>query len=299
MDTRAAIADLRRDYVECGGDRPILALAIRWLEANAPEPAPPVLVHGDFRIGNLMVASTGLAAVLDWEQAHIGDAHEDLAYGCMTVWRFGHIDRPAFGLGALDAFFALYEAASGTKVDPVRFRFWLVFRTLWWALGCLRMGKLWRTRADRSLERPVIARRASENELDLLLLLEEDAPQAERDRPLPPSVPQSPARIGEPDAGELLTAVSEWLETDLKPRSQGRDKFLVAVAMNALGVAGRELRHKVRAEAPDLAADLLDGRADLATPELLARLRRSAIDKLAIDVPKYAALARARALWNA
>src|SRR3546814_9490874 len=63
----------------------------------------PVLVHGDYRMGNIMVdmaegQAGGLAAVLDWELAHLGDGHEDLAFGCMTVWRFGRLDRPAFGV---------------------------------------------------------------------------------------------------------------------------------------------------------------------------------------------------------
>jgi hypothetical protein len=40
------------------------------------------------------------------------------------------------------------------------------------------------------------------------------------------------------------------------------------------------------------------GRADLATPGLLARLRRMALDKLAADMPKYPALAQARAQWE-
>ncbi|MBV9995736.1 MAG: phosphotransferase family protein [Caulobacteraceae bacterium] len=298
MDTAEALAGLKARFAAYGGDRPILALAIRWLEDNLPAPAPPALVHGDLRMGNLIVAPEGLAAVLDWELAHIGDAHEDLAFGCMTVWRFGHIERPAFGLGSLEDFFAAYEAESGTTVDPVRFRFWLIYRTLWWALGCLQMGDHWRSRADRSLERVVIARRASENELDLLLLLEEAAPAAERERPLPPPAPAAPERIGEPDARELLAAVAEWLESDVKARSAGREKFLAAVAINALGIAGRELGGGARAEDADLARDLLGGRLGLASPGVLARLRRMAIDKLAADVPKYAALARARLLWN-
>jgi hypothetical protein len=184
------------------------------------------------------------------------------------------------------------------RVDPVRFRFWLVYRTLWWALGCLQMGDLWRRHADRSLERVVIARRTSENELDLLMLLEAEAPQAERDRPLPPSGPAASPRAGEPNAEEMLTAVAEWLEADVKPRSHGREKFLVAVAMNALGMVRRELRRPVQAEDRALAEDFLAGRADLSTPGLLARLRRAALDKLANDVPKYAALEKAKTLWG-
>ena len=71
------------------GDRPVIALAIKWCEDHLPAPADPVLVHGDYRMGNIMVDADGLATVLDWELAHLGDAHEDLAFGCMTVWRCG------------------------------------------------------------------------------------------------------------------------------------------------------------------------------------------------------------------
>ncbi|WP_260581005.1 phosphotransferase family protein [Sphingopyxis sp. PET50] len=89
MDTAAALAELKSRFLSYGGDRPAIALAIRWCEDHLPDPAPSVLVHGDYRMGNIMVDGDGLAVVLDWELAHRGDAHEDLAFGCMTVWRFG------------------------------------------------------------------------------------------------------------------------------------------------------------------------------------------------------------------
>ncbi|MDO9367179.1 MAG: phosphotransferase family protein, partial [Sphingopyxis sp.] len=187
MDTAAALGELKARFLSYGGDRPVIALAIRWCEDHVPPPADPVLVHGDYRMGNVMVDADGLAAVLDWELAHRGDPHEDLAFGCMTVWRFGRIDNPAFGVGSLDAYFAAYEAAGGGRVDPTRFRFWLVYRTLWWALGCLQMGAAWRSGADPTVERVVVGRRTAEQELDLLLLLEDEAPQAERGRVLPAS----------------------------------------------------------------------------------------------------------------
>ena len=170
FENHAALAALRERYLAYGGDRPILSLALRWLEANVPAPVPPRLVHGDFRMGNLLVDRGVLTGVLDWELAHVGDPHEDLAYGCMTVWRFARPDRPAFGLAPVESLARAYEAAGGEAFDPVRFRFWLVYRTFWWALGCIQMGNTWRTHLDRSLERVVVARRTSEQELDLLLL---------------------------------------------------------------------------------------------------------------------------------
>ena len=298
MDTKAALGELKARFLAYGGDRPILALAIRWLEDHLPAPVAPVLVHGDFRMGNLMVDRDGLAAVLDWEIAHFGDAHEDLAYGCMTVWRFGHIDKPAFGAGDLESYFAAYEAESGTKVDPARFRFWLMYRTFWWALGCMQMADIWRSGADRSLERAVIGRRTSENELDLLMLLEEDAPETQR-MPLTLDPDPEVRRMGEPSTVEMLEAISEWIATDIKPNAEGHDKFKVAVALNALGMLTREAANPVTVHDKALADDLLEGRLTLATPGVLNRLRKVALAKLGNDVPKYAALKKAQAMWKA
>ncbi len=297
LDTAAAVEDLATRFQGYGGDRPILALAIKWCRDNVPEPTTPVLVHGDFRMGNVMVDASGLAAVLDWELAHWGDAHEDLAYGCMTVWRFGHIDKPAFGVADLETYFAAYEAESGTTVDRGRFRFWLIYRTLWWALGCLQMGNFWRLGLDKSLERAVIGRRTSENELDLLLLLEEDAPETQR-LPIRLDPPPPARRQGEPSTVEMLEAIRDWVETDVKPGREGRSKFMAAVAMNALGMLIREAENPIVVYDKALCDDILAGRKTLSSPGLLAALRKAALTKLSNDVPKYAALKLADERWR-
>lgn len=298
MDTAAALAELKARFLSYGGDRPAIALAVKWCEDHLPEPADPVLVHGDYRMGNVMVDADGLAAVLDWELAHLGDAHEDLAFGCMTVWRFGMLDKPAFGVGSLDDYFAAYEAAGGRPVDRDRFKYWLVYRTLWWALGCLQMGQAWRSGADTTVERVVVGRRTAEQELDIIRLLEDGAPAAERAAPLPPSPAAAGAPVGEPTTQEMVRAVRDWLGEAIKPQAEGHGKFQVAVAMNALGIVMRDLGAGIRAEDKALAGDILAGRATLAEPGLLARLRRAALDKCAVDSPKYAALAAARTAWN-
>lgn len=298
MNTATALGELKARFMAYGGDRPIIALAIKWCEDHLPEPAPLALVHGDFRMGNLMVDGHGLAAVLDWELAHWGDAHEDLAWGCVNAWRFGHIEKTAFGCAEADQLFEAYELESGTKVDRIRFRFWLIYRTLWWALGCLQMGEIWRAGLDKSLERAVIGRRTSENECDLLMLLEEDAPETQR-LPIRLDPPAPVRRMGEPSTLEMLEAVAGWIETDIKPKSQGRDKFMAAVALNAIGMMRREQENPVAVHDKTLAHDLLSGHKTLATPGLLARLRKMALGKLANDVPKYSALKKAREIWEA
>lgn len=299
LDIASELAEYKSRFLEYGGDRPIIALAIKWCEEHLPDPAAPVLVHGDYRMGNIMVDEHGLAGVLDWELSHLGDPHDDLAYGCMTVWRFGQLDRPAFGVGTLDDYFAAYRDAGGAAVDPQRFHFWLVFRTLWWALGCLQMGEAWRSGADPTVERVVIGRRTAEQELDLIMLLETGAPEEERSRPLPPSPTTAPEPKGEPSKQEIVQAVRDWLGEKIKPDASGHAKFEVAVAMNALGIVMRDLGANVSAEDARRASDIMDGAVTLADPGVLAQLRRDAIDKCTVDSPKYAALARARSQWSA
>jgi len=270
-------------------------LGLKWLEDNCPPPVEPVLNHGDYRMGNLLVEGSALTGVLDWELAHFGDPHEDLAFGCMAVWRFARYDRPALGLGSIADYLAAYEVEAGVRLDPARFRFWTIYRTVWWALGCLKMAAQWRSGADRMLERVVISRRTSEQELDLLLLLEEDAPEAER--AFRNRVPRSWTVPGDASAGELAQAVSEWLVT-IKDRLGGHDRFQLAVARNALGIIARDDSIRPlwpRQEA--LACDILSGKQHLATSGLLYDLRQRAFEKCLVDAPKYPALAEAEQRW--
>jgi aminoglycoside phosphotransferase (APT) family kinase protein len=297
MDYRAAIADLKQQFIDAGGDRPIIALGLKWLEDNSPPQVEPVLNHGDYRMGNLLAEGSRLTGVLDWEIAHFGDPHEDLAFGCMAVWRFARYDHPALGLGSLEDYFAAYEAESGTRVDPARFRFWTIYRTVWWALGCLKMAAQWRSGADRMLERVVISRRTSEQELDLLLLLEEDAPEDAKGRTLrdPTLIPFT---AGEASEGELATAISEWLAT-IKDRLEGHDRFQLAVARNALGVIARADQNVTWHSLPDECADILAGTFDPLTDAFFwSEMRRYVLTKVSNDSPKYPALAHARKKWT-
>ena len=151
--------------------RPMFELAFQWLRKNRPaEIAHPVLVHGDFRNGNLMVDAHGLAGVLDWELAHLGDPMEDLGWLCVNSWRFGCSELPVGGFGTRDDLFAGYAAAGG-QVDVERVRYWEVLGTLKWGIVCETMLNAWLTGQEREVEKAVIGRRASESEIDLLALL--------------------------------------------------------------------------------------------------------------------------------
>ncbi|WP_345719887.1 phosphotransferase [Qipengyuania sphaerica] len=292
LDYREGVEKLREQFEEAGGDRPIIALGLRWLLDNLPEPVEPVLNHGDFRLGNLLVEDSQLTGVLDWELAHFGDWHEDLAFGCMPVWRFGAYDMPALGLGLLEEYLTAYEAAGGRPVDPVRFRFWTIYRIVWWALGCLKMASYWRKGEDRMLERVVISRRTSEQECDLMLFLDEaDSLFGKRTE-----IRDATDRHGEADVAEIAEAISEWLAT-VKHRMEGHDKFQLAVARNALGIIARDHRSDRGGADRELAQAILSGRQPIDDPLLGARLRRAAMAKLETDSPKYPSLAVARRKW--
>ena len=108
---------------------PIVALAERWMRENLPAVGDLVLVHGDYRTGNyLFDEPTGrITAILDWELAHIGDFHEDLAWALQHI--FGSVEdgmHLASGLYPRHDMIARYEAASGRIVDLETLRFYEV-----------------------------------------------------------------------------------------------------------------------------------------------------------------------------
>lgn len=163
-----ALAAVRASLDEAGAALPALELGLRWLELNRPPPVAPGVVHGDFRLGNFLVAPAGLRAVIDWEFWHAGDPAEDLAWVCARPWRFGVDALAVAGVGSRDA---LLEGF-GADVAPARLRWWDVISQAKWGVYCARQAALRRTGAHASLERTVLARRVAEAEWDLLALLE-------------------------------------------------------------------------------------------------------------------------------
>ena len=157
---------------ESGHAHPAFEIAFRWLEANRPAPRDWCLVHGDFRLGNVIVGADGLRAVLDWELAHIGNPAEDLGWVCVRAWRFGG-DKPVAGVGGYAELLDAYESESGTRIDERELRWWELLGTVKWGLMCISQSAYHLNGVVRSHELAAIGRRVCENEYDALMTIRE------------------------------------------------------------------------------------------------------------------------------
>ena len=131
-----------RALVDASGVRhAALEWGLRWVEERLGAHQNPALatVHGDFRLGNLIVNETGLAAVIDWELAHLGDPLQDLAWLCLRTWRFGG-PHAVGGFGQRETLYADYAQHSGNVVDRQGVFFWEMACQVRWSVMCLGMG---------------------------------------------------------------------------------------------------------------------------------------------------------------
>ncbi len=275
---------------------PAFELAFRWLEQHKPAQQRTTLVHGDFRLGNLIVDETGLAAVIDWELAHLGDPMEDLGWVCVRAWRFGG-PGPVAGVGSYDEMISAYMEASGIAVDQDVVRWHETLGTLKWGIMCGSQVESHRTSVVRSVELAAIGRRIAEQEYDVLRLIGEPIETAiveaapPEDRPTP---------RGETTAAELVEAVREFL-TDHVMASDGQLGFHARVAANALGQVEREIESgPALAErsadvwamfgatsAVDLAASIRSGALDGQADQIRQALVGLAEAKLEITNPRW------------
>ena len=132
---------------------PAIELGLWWLRENRPPARPPVVSHGDFRIGNVVVDEHGLAGLLDWEFAHLDDPARDLSFGLVRAWRFGVDDKRLGGIGDVEPYLERYNELTGFDVRPEELDYWELAGNVAWAIGCL-------TQAQRHLSGPGPERRA-------------------------------------------------------------------------------------------------------------------------------------------
>ena len=146
----------KMDFVE---PVPMITLTENWLRENAPVCESPCLVHCDYRLGNFMFEEPSgmITTILDWELAHFGDFHEDLAWILQKL--FGSYNEQGeflvCGLIRREDFIREYQQLSGRTINPETLRYYEILN----AYKCAVMD----------LSSAIIAGRNSNNHQDLLI----------------------------------------------------------------------------------------------------------------------------------
>jgi aminoglycoside phosphotransferase (APT) family kinase protein len=100
---------------------PTLSAAMSWLKANIPEEDAPVsLLHVDYGVHNLMMENDRVSAVLDWENARIGDPAEDITFALFSLGP--DVDR--------EQALTWYREAGGHAISENRLRFFDVYNMM-------------------------------------------------------------------------------------------------------------------------------------------------------------------------
>jgi len=168
---RHSLDALETQLDEAFEPHPAIELGLLRLRRDLPRDGARVVCHGDFRVGNLMVAQTGLAGVLDWEFAHVGDPREDLAWPMVRAWRFGNDALALGGVAQPEPFLERYGDLTGRRFSPAELRVFELLGNVRWAIGALTQARRHLAREERSVELAILGRLASEVEHEVLSLL--------------------------------------------------------------------------------------------------------------------------------
>ncbi len=224
--------------------RPVLEWGMRWLERHLPAPAEPVLCHGDFRTGNYLLAGATLTGILDWEFAGWGDPHADIGWFCSKGWRFARLDREAGGIADRAPFYHGYQREAGRVIDPQQVFFWEVMASVRWGVIALQQSDRHILAGERSLDLALTGRRATECELEILMLL--DPGREPGSRPLDgqnsasPSAAEPRSMHDLPSGAALLAAARAELLDELLPLLPAERRFEALLVGNCLAIAERE-----------------------------------------------------------
>ena len=163
---------LEREIDRLDEPHPAIELGLAWARRAPVERHDPVVLHGDFRVGNLVVTEVGLAYALDWEFAHRGDPAEDVAWPLVRGWRFGADHLRLGGIGEVEPYLERYNSLTGRGISLATLAYWEIVGNMKWGIGALTQARRHLWGQERSVELAVLGRLASEMEYELLHLLE-------------------------------------------------------------------------------------------------------------------------------
>lgn len=173
--TEARLERMVDEVDEVGDPHPAIELGLWWLREHRPPARTPVVSHGDYRIGNVVVDTDGLVGILDWEFAHIDDPVRDLGFGLVRAWRFGVDGKRLGGIADVDEYLERYNELTGIDVRPEELDYWELAGNVAWAIGCLTQAQRHLRGQDRSVELAILGRLGAEVEYEICHLLERAA----------------------------------------------------------------------------------------------------------------------------
>ena len=125
-------------------DIPAMERLMAWLPAALPADTETTIVHGDFRLENMIFhpTETRVLAVVDWELSTLGAPLSDLAYNCLPYyvpdeWRgdITGLDFATYGIPSEDEYVARYCERTGRSAIP-EWTFYVAFSLFDWLPSC-------------------------------------------------------------------------------------------------------------------------------------------------------------------
>ncbi|WP_225215816.1 phosphotransferase family protein [Acinetobacter pecorum] len=144
--------DLHEQLLKLREPRPILEFALSWMKQEQPETDDLVIVHGDYRTGNIMIDHDHVSGILDWEFTHWGDRREDIGWFTSKCWRFGKEAQVAGGIGSYKDFMQAYSQVSDIYIPEFELKFWHVLSHVRWAIIAIQQANRNLSNARPSLE---------------------------------------------------------------------------------------------------------------------------------------------------
>ena len=165
------IAQLQIQLHHLNSHRPILEFALCWMQHNQPVIDDLVLIHGDYRTGNLMIDHDHVSGILDWEFAHWGDRREDIGWFTAKCWRFGQNAKVAGGIGAYKDFMTAYAERTDIYVPEFEMKYWHILSHVRWAIIAIQQAHRNLNNIQPSLELALTAFLVPQLEQNILNIL--------------------------------------------------------------------------------------------------------------------------------